>query len=165
MNDRLQLLSSTLIPQLNDPNERERVRRRVSELTRRWTELEQEIVTKQEEMNEMNNINQQSAEINAMCDRWIKQTKDIIHELGSARNVEIYNQFIPKAKAILMDYQATVEQLQRLRNRVNRLLQTSKTAEASQKVCVERVGSRMTTAFLIAAERNRTVIERSGITS
>ncbi|UJR08743.1 hypothetical protein I4U23_013000 [Adineta vaga] len=131
--DRVQLLSTTLIPQLTDSDERERVRRRVSEIARRWTELEQDLLTKQEDMNEMNHINQQYTETNALCERWMKQTKDIIHELGNSRNVEIFNQFIPKAKTILMDYQSVVEQLQRLRNRLNRLQQTSKSSEATQK--------------------------------
>ncbi|CAF4405420.1 unnamed protein product [Adineta steineri] len=132
--DRLQTISSSLIPQLTDPNERERVRRHVSELTRRWTELEQDLTTKQEETNEMNSINQQYIEINSTCERWLRQTKDITHELANGKNVEIYNQLIPKAKTILMDYQTNFEQLQRLRNRLNRLAQTSKISEATQKV-------------------------------
>ncbi|CAF3725966.1 unnamed protein product [Adineta steineri] len=132
--DRLQTISSSLIPQLTDPNERERVRRHVSELTRRWTELEQDLTTKQEETNEMNSINQQYIEINSTCERWLRQTKDITHELANGKNVEIYNQLIPKAKTILMDYQTNFEQLQRLRNRLNRLAQTSKISEATQKL-------------------------------
>ncbi|CAF1053347.1 unnamed protein product [Adineta ricciae] len=132
--DRVQLLSTTLIPQLTDSDERERVRRRVSEIARRWTELEQDLLSKQEDMNEMNHINQQYAETNTMCERWIKQTKDVIHELGNSKNIEIFNQFIPKAKTILMDYQSAVDHIQRLRNRLNRLLQTSKSAEATQKL-------------------------------
>jgi hypothetical protein len=132
--DRLQLLSSSLIPQLTDPNEREHVRRRVNETTRRWTEVEQDLISKQEEMTEMNNITQQYTEIYSISERWLRQTKDLINELANGKNMELYNQLIPKAKNTLSDYQTSFDQLQRLRNRLNRLLQTSKTSEATQKV-------------------------------
>lgn len=132
--DRLQILSSALTAQLTDTNERDRVRRRLNEITRRWTELEQDLITEEEDMTEMNQVNQQYIEIYSTCERWLKQAKDLIHELTNAKNVEIFDQLITKAKITLSEYQTSFEHLQRLRNRLNRLIQTNKTSEATQKV-------------------------------
>ncbi len=132
--DRLQLLASTLTAQLTDANERDRVRRRLNEITRRWTELEQNLISEEEDMTEMHHVNQQYTEIHTACERWLKQTKDSINDLINARNVEILDQLIPKAKNILAEYQPHFEHVQRLRNRLNRLIQTKRTPEATQKV-------------------------------
>jgi hypothetical protein len=129
--DRLQLLASALTSQLTDSNERDRIRRRLNEITRRWTELEQNLLSEEEDMTEMNNLNQQYTDINLTCERWLKQTKDLINELINAKNIEIFDQLIPKAKNTLSEYQPNSENLQRLRNRLNRF---NKTSEATQKV-------------------------------
>jgi hypothetical protein len=132
--DRLQLLSSALSSQLTDSTERERVRRRLNEVTRRWTELEQDIMSEEENMEEMKNLSEVYNSINTTCDRWLRQTRDLINELTNARNVETFDQLIPKAKSTLFEYQACLEHLQKLRNRLNRLVQTNRTPEATQKV-------------------------------
>ena len=132
--DRLQLLSSTLSSQLTDTNERERVRRRLNELTRRWTELEQELVSEEESMEEMKNLTELFQNIRLTCEQWLKRARDLINELTNAKNVETFDQLIPKAKSTLFEYQASVEHLQRLRNRLNRLVQINRTADAAQKV-------------------------------
>jgi len=132
--DRLQLLASTLTSQLTDSNERDRIRRRLNEITRRWTEVEQNLISEEEDMIEMNQVNQQYFDINSTCEHWLKQTKDLMNELLNAKSVEIFDQVIPKAKITLSEYQSSFEQLQRLRNRLNRLIQTNRTPEATQKV-------------------------------
>jgi DNA repair exonuclease SbcCD ATPase subunit len=132
--DRLQILSSTLTSQLTDSNERDRIRRRLNEITRRWTELEQDLISEEEDMTEMNHVHQQYITINSTCDHWLNQTKDLINELKNAKTVETFDQLIPKAKSILSEYQSNFEHLQRLRSRLNRLIQTNRTPEATQKV-------------------------------
>jgi DNA repair exonuclease SbcCD ATPase subunit len=132
--DRLQILSSTLTSQLTDSNERDRIRRRLNELTRRWTELEQELISEEEDVTEITNITQQFTDINSKCERWIKQTKDLINELTHTKTIEIFDQLIPKAKTTLSEYQSAFEHLQRLRNRLSRFAQTNKTPEATHKV-------------------------------
>ncbi len=132
--DRLQLLASTLTSQLTDANERDRVRRRLNEITRRWAELEQDLVTEEEDITEMNHVNQQYTDINSTCERWLKQTKDLINELLNAKNLEILDQLISKAKNALLEYQSSFDYLQRLRNRLHRHIQTNKTPEATHKV-------------------------------
>ena len=132
--DRLQLLASTLSSQLTDTNERERVRRRLNDVTRRWTELEQELVSEEETMEEMKNLTELFENTRVTCEQWLKRTRDIINELTNGRNVETFDQLIPKAKAILFEYQTSVEHVQRLRNRFSRLVQINRTAEATQKV-------------------------------
>jgi chromosome segregation ATPase len=132
--DRLQILSSTLTSQLTDSNERDRVRCRLNEITRRWTELEQDLISEEEDMTEMNHVHQQYTTIKSTCDHWLNQLKDLINELKNAKTAEIFDQIIPKAKSILSEYQSHFEHLQRLRNRLNRLIQTNRTPEATQKV-------------------------------
>jgi len=132
--DRLQLLSSTLSSQLTDPNERERVRRRLNEITRRWTELEQDILSEEETMEEIKNLTELFNNIKITCEQWLKRTRDLINELTNAKNVETFDQLIPRAKSILFEYQASLEHLQRIRNRFSRLVQINKTPEATQKV-------------------------------
>ncbi len=132
--DRLQLLASTLTSQLTESNERDRIRRRLNEITRRWTEVEQNLISEEEDMTEMNQVNQQYFDINSTCEHWLKQTKDLINELLNSKSVEIFDQVIPKAKITLSEYQSSFEHLQRLRNRLNRLIQTNRTPEATQKV-------------------------------
>lgn len=132
--DRLQLLASTLSSQLTDTNERERVRRRLNELTRRWTELEQELVSEEETMEEMKNLTELFQNLRLTCEQWLKRTRDLITELTNSKNVETFDQLIPKAKSTLFEYQASVEHVQRLRNRFSRLVQINRTAEATQKV-------------------------------
>jgi hypothetical protein len=132
--DRLQLLSSTLSSQLTDTNERERVRRRLNEVTRRWTELEQDILSEEENMEEMKNLTELFINIQTTCERWLKQSRDLSNDLTNAKSVETFDQLIPKAKTTLFEYQTSLEHLQRLRNRLNRLVQTNRTSEATQKV-------------------------------
>ncbi|CAF5044363.1 unnamed protein product, partial [Rotaria sp. Silwood1] len=84
--DRLQLLSSTLSSQLIDTNERERVRRRLNDIIRRWTQLEQDIMSEEENMEEMKNLTELYYNINITCERWLKQTRDLINELTNTRN-------------------------------------------------------------------------------
>lgn len=132
--DRLQLLSSTLSSQITDTNERERVRRRLNEITRRWTELEQEVLSEEENMEEMKNLAELFQNTRLTCEQWLKRTRDLINELTNAKNVETFDQLIPKAKSTLFEYQASFEHLQRLRNRFNRLVQINRTPEATQKV-------------------------------
>ncbi len=132
--DRLQILSTTLTSQLIDSNDRDRIRRRLNELTRRWTELEQELISEEEDITEITNITQQYSDIYLTCERWLKQAKDLINELTHTKTVEIFDQLIPKAKNTLTEYQSVSEHLQRIRNRFNRFAQTNKTPEATQKV-------------------------------
>lgn len=132
--DRLQLLSSNLSTQVTDTNERERIRRRLNEITHRWTEIEQDIINDEETMEEIKNLSELFQNNNTNCQRWLKQTQDLIQELIHARNIEILDQLIPKGKNALFESQTLLEQVQRLRNRFNRIVQTSKTSEATQKV-------------------------------
>lgn len=134
--DRLQLLSSNLSSQLTDSNERERVRRRLNEITHRWTELEQDILNEEEMTEEVKNLSELFHNNNTTCERWIKQAQDLIQQLIQARNIEILDQLIPKGKNALFEYQTSFEQIQRLRNRLNRVVQTNKTPEAIQKVWI-----------------------------
>lgn len=133
--DRLQLLSTTLSSELTDSNERERVRRRLNDVTRRWTQLEHDIISEEESMEEMTNLTELFYNISATCERWLKQTRDLINDLTNARNVEALDQLIPRAKSTLFEYQSSLEHLQRLRNKFNRLIQTNRTPEATVKVC------------------------------
>jgi len=132
--DRLQLLSSTLSSQLTDSNERERVRRRLNDVIRRWTELEHEIISEEENMEEIKNLTELFNNIKITCEQWLRRTRDLINDLTNAKNVETFDQLIPKAKSTLFEYQASLEHLQRLRNRFNRLVQINRTPEATQKV-------------------------------
>ena len=132
--DRLQILSSTLSSQLTDTKEREQVRRHLNEVTRRWTELEQDLISDEENMEEMKNLTESFHNVHTDCERWLKQTRDLIHELNNAKNVENFDQLIPKARSILYEYQGSLEHLQRLRNRLNRLVQANQRPEATQKV-------------------------------
>jgi DNA repair exonuclease SbcCD ATPase subunit len=132
--DRLQILSSTITSHLTDSNEREHVRRRLHEITRRWTEIEQNLITEEEDMTEMHHVNQQHSDINATAERWLKQSKELINELTNAKTSEILDQLIPKAKITLSEYQLNFEQLQRLKNRLQRLIQTNRTSEGTQKL-------------------------------
>ena len=132
--DRLQLLVSTLTSQLSDPHEREQLRRRLNEITRRWTELEHDLISEEEGMTEMHHLHQQYSDIHSTIDRWLKQAKDLTQQLTNARTSENFDQLIPKAKLTLNEYQFTSEQFQRLRSRLNRLSQTNRTSEATQKV-------------------------------
>ena len=132
--DRLQLLSSTLISQVTDLNEREHIRHRLNEIIRRWTELEQNLIIEEEDITEMNNINRQYREMNSTCEHWLRQTRDLINELKHAKNLEILDQLIPKAKNALVEYQSNLDYLQRIRNRFHRIIQTNQTSEITQKV-------------------------------
>ncbi|CAF3475042.1 unnamed protein product [Rotaria socialis] len=132
--DRLQLLSSTLSAQITDTNERERVRRRLNDVIRRWTQLEQDIISEEENMEEMRSLSDLFHNISTTCERWLKQTRDLINDLTNARNVETFDQLIPIAKTVLFEYQTSFEHLQKLRTRINRLVQTNRTAEATQKL-------------------------------
>ncbi|CAF4315796.1 unnamed protein product [Rotaria sp. Silwood2] len=132
--DRLQLLSSTLTSQLTDSNERDRIRRRLNEVTRRWAELEQNVLSEEEEITEMNHVIQQYKDINSICEHWLRQAKDLINELTNTKAIEIFDQLIPKAKNILTEYQSIFEHLERLRNRLNRMIQTNRTPEGTLKL-------------------------------
>ncbi|CAF4142454.1 unnamed protein product, partial [Rotaria sordida] len=134
-----------LSSQLIDTNERERVRRRLNEIIRRWTQLEQDLIGEEENMEEMKNLTELYNNINITCEQWLKQTRNLINELINTRNVEIFDQLIPKAKNFLFEYQTSLENLQRLRNRLNRLVQTNRTPEAAQKLNeVDRLLNEMT---------------------
>ncbi|UJR37453.1 hypothetical protein I4U23_030156 [Adineta vaga] len=135
--DRLQLLSSNLSSQVTETNERERVRQRLNEITHRWTELEQDIINEEETMEEIKNLSELFQNNHTTCERWLKQTQDLIQELIHARNVEILDQLIPKGKNALFEYQTSLEQVQRLRNRLNRVVQTNKSPEATQKIYLQ----------------------------
>ena len=132
--DRLQLLSSTLTSQLTDVHERDQVRQRLNDITRRWTQLEQDLISEGETMEEMKNISETNEQLNLSIDRWLRQTRDLVHELTNAKQVELFDQLIPRGKSVLYEYQTFFEQLTRLRNRLNRLVQTNQTPEATQKV-------------------------------
>ncbi|CAF1425562.1 unnamed protein product [Rotaria sordida] len=132
--DRLQLLSSTLTAQLTDSNERDRIRRRLNEIIRRWTELEQNILNEEDEITEINYIIQQYKDIYLICEHWLRQAKDLINELTNTKTIEIFDQLIPKAKNLLTEYQSIFEHLERLRNRLNRTIQTNRTPEATLKL-------------------------------
>ncbi|CAF4463156.1 unnamed protein product, partial [Rotaria sp. Silwood2] len=132
--DRLQLLSSTLTSQLTDSNERDRIRRRLNEVTRRWAQLEQNVLSEEEEITEMNHVIQQYKDINSICEHWLRQAKDLINELTNTKAIEIFDQLIPKAKNILTEYQSIFEHLERLRNRLNRMIQTNRTPEGTLKL-------------------------------
>ncbi|CAF1675496.1 unnamed protein product, partial [Didymodactylos carnosus] len=93
--DRLQLLSSTLSSQLTDPNERDRVRRRLNEMMRKWTELEQEILSEEEDMEEMKNVTEQYTDVNDACDRWLRQARILNDELLNAHNMDTFDNLIP----------------------------------------------------------------------
>ncbi|CAM4803210.1 unnamed protein product [Rotaria magnacalcarata] len=132
--DRLQLISSTLSAQITDTNERERVRRRLNDVIRRWTQLEHDIISEEENMEEMQSLSDLFHNISTTCERWLKQTRDLINDLTNARNVEIFDQLIPIAKTVLFEYQTSFDHLQKLRTRINRLVQTNRTTEATQKL-------------------------------
>jgi hypothetical protein len=132
--DRLQLLSSAVSSQLTDANERERVRRRLNDITRRWAELEQEVLSEEENMEEMKNLTELFNNTRITCEQWLKRTRDLITDLTNAKNVETFDQLIPKAKTTLFECQASIEHLQKLRNRFNRLVQVNRTPDATQKV-------------------------------
>ncbi|CAF1194985.1 unnamed protein product [Rotaria sordida] len=138
--DRLQLLSSTLSSQLIDTNERER--RRLNEIIRRWTQLEQDLMSEEE----MKNLTELYHYINRNCQQWLKQTRILINDLTNTRNVETFDQLIRKGKNISFEYRTSLEHLQRLRNRLNQLVQTNRTPQASQKLNeVDRLLNEMTT--------------------
>ncbi|CAF1134620.1 unnamed protein product [Rotaria sordida] len=140
--DRLQLLSSTLSSELIDTNERERVRRRLNEIIRRWTQLEQDLMSEEE----MKNLTELYHYINRNCQQWLKQTRILINDLTNTRNVETFDQLIRKGKNISFEYRTSLEHLQRLRNRLNQLVQTNRTPQASQKLNeVDRLLNEMTT--------------------
>ncbi|CAF1663782.1 unnamed protein product, partial [Didymodactylos carnosus] len=48
--------------------------------------------------------------------------------------METFDNLIPKAKTTIFEYQSCIEHLQRLRNRLNRLVQTNRTPEATKKL-------------------------------
>lgn len=143
--DRLQTLSSTLSSQITDTAERERVRRRLNDIIRRWTQLEQDIISEEETMEEMQSLSELFQTSSVTCERWIKQSRDLIEDLTNGRNVETFDQLIPKAKSILFEHQTCFEHLQRLRTKINRLVQTNRTTEATQRLNeADRLLSEMT---------------------
>lgn len=124
--DRLQLIVSTLTSQLSDSHEREHLRRRLNEITRQWTKIEQDLINEEEEgIIEMHHLNQQYSHIHSTIDRWLKQAKDLNQQLTNGRTIEVFDQLIPKEKIVLNEYQFTWEQFQRLRSRLHRLSQTN----------------------------------------
>lgn len=132
--DRLQLLVSTLTSQVSDSHEREQLRRRLNEITRRWTEIEQDLISEEEGITEMHHLNQQYTDLHSAIDRWVKQAKDLNQQLSNGRTIDVFDQLIPKTKIALNEYQFTLDQFQRLRSRLQRLSQTNRTPEATQKV-------------------------------
>lgn len=132
--DRLQLLSSTLITQLVDSAEREFIRRRLNDVIRQWTELEQNLINEEEDITEMNDILLQYRNNFSLCEQWLKQAKDVIYELTNIKTVEILNQIIAKGKILLTDFQSNFQYLERLKTKLQRIIQTNRTSEAAQKV-------------------------------
>ena len=132
--ERLQILSTSLSAQLTDTSDRDRVRQRVNDITRRWAKLEQEIVSEEETLDEMRVLTDLFDSSNAACQRWLTQTRDLIEQLSNGRHVELLDQVVPRAKTTLFEYQTCLENLQRLRTRLNRLTQTTKTPVGIQKV-------------------------------
>lgn len=132
--DRLQLLSSTLSSQLIDAHERDRVRHRLNEITRRWTQLEQDLLSEEETLEEMKTLTESFEQTKTATVRWINQTRELNQQLTNSKTVQQFDQFIPKGKTILFEYPTYNEQLQRLRTRFNRLVQTNKTPNAVDKV-------------------------------
>lgn len=132
--DRLQLLVSTLTSQITDSHEREHLRRRLNEMTRRWTEIEQDLISEEEGITEMHHLNQQYTDIHSNIDRWLKQAKHLNQQLTNGKTIEVFDQLIPKTKIALNEYQFTLDQFQRLKSRLNRLSQTNRTPEVTQKV-------------------------------
>ncbi|CAF3642100.1 unnamed protein product [Rotaria sp. Silwood1] len=103
-------------------------------------------MSEEENMEEMKNLTELYHYININCEQWLKQTRILINDLTNRRNVETFDQLIPKGKNTLFEYQTSLEHLQRLRNRLNRLVQTNRTPEASQKLNeVDRLLNEMTT--------------------
>ena len=132
--DSLQILFATLSQQLTDASERDRVRHRLNDITRRWTQLEQDLISGEETMEEMKTLADTFEHLHGSAERWLRQTKDLLHELSNAKNVELFDQLIPRGKTALFEYQNHFDQLQRLRTRLNRLIQSNETPEATQKV-------------------------------
>ncbi|CAF5031919.1 unnamed protein product, partial [Rotaria sp. Silwood1] len=105
-----------------------------------------DLMSEEENMEEMKNLTELYHYININCEQWLKQTRILINDLTNRRNVETFDQLIPKGKNTLFEYQTSLEHLQRLRNRLNRLVQTNRTPEASQKLNeVDRLLNEMTT--------------------
>ena len=70
--------------------------RRLNEITRRWTELEHDLISEEEGMTELHHLNQQYSDIHSTIDRWLKQAKDLTQQLTNARTSENFDQLIPK---------------------------------------------------------------------
>ncbi|CAM4836468.1 unnamed protein product [Rotaria magnacalcarata] len=132
--DRVQLLSSTLISHLIDSNEREHIRRRLNEIVRQWTEIEQILINEEEDITEMNHITLEYRNSYALCEHWLKQAKELIYELTNAKTIETLNQLMPKARTILTEYQSNLQHLDRLKNKLVRIIQTSRISEATLKL-------------------------------
>ncbi|CAM2712242.1 unnamed protein product [Rotaria socialis] len=132
--DRVQLLSSTLISHLIDSHEREHIRRRLNEIVRQWTEIEQILINEEEDIVEMNHILLEYRNSYALCEHWLKQAKELIYELTNAKTIETLNQLMPKARTVLTEYQSNLQHLDRLKNKLIRIVQTSQMPEATLKL-------------------------------
>lgn len=82
------------------------------DITRRWTRLKQDLLFEEETMENMKTVSETAEQLNISIDRWMRQTKDLIDHLISAKtdkNVRSIDS--PR------------------RNRYNRLVQTNQTPE------------------------------------
>ena len=132
--DRVQLLASTLASQLTDAHDRDQLRHRLNEITRRWAQVEQDLISGGESLEEMKHFSESFDQLRTLSERWIVQTRELIQELTNSKTVEMFDQLIPKGKTMAFEFPTYIDQVQRLRARLNRLAQTNKTTNGAQKV-------------------------------
>ena len=115
--DRLQFLSTGLISQLTDSNEHDRLRRQLTDMARRWTDLEQSLTNAEDEIVEINHVNQQLVGIALNCNDCFKRTEEIIRDL---KNIDTLDRSICRAKGILSEYASHMQFVQGLKDRAQR---------------------------------------------
>jgi hypothetical protein len=129
--DRLPSLSITLTSQLADSIERDRVRRRLQEITRRWTEVEEMLLNEEDHLSQMHQINEQSLELHSIGEHWLQQTRQLIDDLKNVKDLNKFDPLIVKGKTSLSIFATNFDQFQRVRNRFQR---TTQSTEATEKV-------------------------------
>ena len=120
--DRLPSLVTRLTSQLADAVDRDRVRRRLQEITRRWTEVEESLLNEEEQLTEMHQIKEHYLDVHSRGEEWLEETRRLLDELNTGHP---FDALLVKGKSALSMFASHFDQFQRVRNRWQRLTPSS----------------------------------------
>lgn len=119
--DRLPSLVTRLTCQLGDSGERDDVRRRLEEITRRWTEVEEILLNQEDQRTELHQINAHYLDVHSLGQQWLEETRHLIDELNNPKNVNNFDSLLVKGKTSLSIFDTNFDQVPRVRHRLQRL--------------------------------------------